>query len=158
MNFARPIENAELRGGRVRHRLGIVGKPGFAPVPHLLLLHQHALGLTSAELNVFLNIFLHWQDASRMPWVHPGTIAARMGTTQRRITSIINSLRRKGMIELVTGLKRGERKQFDLRPLLIKLEPYAKAWIAEKEAAQVETQASLLPTIEEMFSDIPGVV
>jgi hypothetical protein len=52
-------------GIRVRHRLGIVGWPAFAPVPHLLLLHQGALKITSAELNAFLNIFMHWQDASR---------------------------------------------------------------------------------------------
>ena len=64
------LSRAEERGTRVRHRLGIVGAPGFAPVPHLLLLHQHTLGITSAELNVFLNVFMHWHDAGRLPFVH----------------------------------------------------------------------------------------
>jgi hypothetical protein len=79
MNLASIITNAAPTGSRVRHRLGIVGLPGFSPLPHLLLLHQDALGLTSSELNVFLNIFMHWHDAGRLPFVHTATIAKRMG-------------------------------------------------------------------------------
>lgn len=152
MDDAQTIENAEETGSRVRHRLGIVGRPGFAPVPHLLLLHQSDLKLTSAELNVFLNIFMHWQDAGRMPFVHTITIAKRMGVSQQRAQRLVNSLKKKGMIERVPGAKRGEPKRHDVRPLLLKLEPYAKEWAALKE--RPDTRKS----VQEMFSAVPGVV
>ena len=127
------IEKAESRGGRVRHRLGVVGLPGFSPVPHLLLLHQEALGLTSAELNVYLNIFMHWYDAGRFPFPHTGTIAQRMGTTKRNVQRLINSLAKKGMLEKVPGERKRDPKQYDVRPLLLKLQPKAKEWAAKRE-------------------------
>jgi DNA replication protein DnaD len=91
------IEGAESSGTRVRHRLGVVGWPGFAPVPHLLLLHQNELGLTSKELNVFLNIFMHWHDAKRLPFPHTATIAKRMGVSRRPVQNAVNSLKKKGL-------------------------------------------------------------
>ncbi|HML06567.1 MAG TPA: helix-turn-helix domain-containing protein [Xanthobacteraceae bacterium] len=138
------IENAESSGARVRHRLGIVGLPGFSPVPHLLLLHQHALELTSAELNVYLHVFMHWFDASRFPYPHTGTIAQRMGTTKRRVQQLINSLAKKGMLEKIPGVRKSDPKQYDVRPLLLKLQPQAREWMAQKEkAAQIERPLQL---------------
>lgn len=126
------IEAAELSGTRVRHRLGIVGWPGFAPVPHLLMLHQHELKLTSPELNVYLNIFMHWHDAGRFPFPRTATIAARMGTTPRRVRQVVKSLIDKGMVEKISGVRRGDPKCYDVRPLLMKLERRAKEWAALK--------------------------
>jgi len=129
------IENADSSGGRVRHRLGVVGLPGFSPVPHLLLLHQKALGLTSAELNVYLHVFMHWYDAGRFPYPHTGTIAQRMGTTKRNVQRLINSLAKKGMLDKIPGMRRRDPKHYDVRPLLLKLQPKAKEWVAQKERA-----------------------
>src|SRR5437016_4649941 len=127
------IEDAEVAGGRVRHRLGIVGRPGFAPVPHLLLIHQHALGLSSAELNVYLHIFMHWQDAGKLPFVHAATIAKPMGTTPRTVQRLVTSLKNKGMLLRVPGAKHKARREYDLRPGLLKLVPQAKEWVAVQE-------------------------
>jgi predicted transcriptional regulator len=151
MNSLPAIENSETSGKRVRHRLGIVGAPGFAPVPHLLLLHQRDLNITSAELNVFLNIFMHWYDAGRLPYVHTATIAKRMDTNQRQVQRLVNSLKKKGMVERVRGQRRYDPWEYDIRPLLLKLQPYAKEWAALKERPAIST----LPSVEEMF---PGVV
>jgi hypothetical protein len=123
------IEGAEESGGRVRHRLGIVGWPGFAPVPHLLFLHQNELGITSRELNVFLNIFMHWHEADRLPFPHTSTIAKRMGITQRAVQDVVRSLKRKGLIEKLRERRR-DPGGYDVRPLLAKLEPRAKQWMA----------------------------
>jgi DNA-binding MarR family transcriptional regulator len=127
------IEQAEETGGRVRHRLGIVGLPGFSPVPHLLMLHQFELGVTSAELNVYLNIFMHWYDAGRFPFPHTATIAKRMDTTQRKVQRIVASLVAKGMIEKIPGERKRDPKRYDVRPLLLKLEKRAKEWAALRE-------------------------
>jgi hypothetical protein len=123
------IEGSERSGRRVRHRLGIVGRPGFSPVPHMLLLHQRELGLTSKEVNAYLNIFMHWHDAARLPFPHTSTIAKRMGLPHRAAQNLVNSLMKKGMIEKVRT-KRSEPMSYDPRPLLSKLEPKARAWIA----------------------------
>lgn len=126
------IENSENSGRRVRHRLGIVGLPGFSPVPHLLMMHQHALKLTSAELNVYLNIFMHWYDAGRLPFPRSDTIAQRMGTSQRNVQRLINNLVKKGMILRMPGEKKRDPKQYDVKPLLLKLQHRAKEWAANR--------------------------
>ena len=123
------IEGAEGSGRRVRHRLGVVGWPGFAPVPHLLLLHQNELGITSRELNVFLNIFMHWHEADRLPFPHTSTIAKRMGLSQRAVQDTVASLKKKGLIDKVRE-RRKQPMRYDVRPLLARLQPRAKEWMA----------------------------
>ena len=122
------IDGAEDHGHRVRHRLGIVGLPGFAPLPHLLLIHQADLGITSEELNVFLSIFMHWHDAGQLPFPHTSTIAKRMGVSQRTVQKLVNRLTAKGYIEKVPGVRRTDPMRYDVRPLLLKLVPRAKDW------------------------------
>jgi DNA-binding transcriptional ArsR family regulator len=135
------IEGAENSGRRVRHRLGVVGWPGFSPVPHLLLLHQNELGITSRELNVFLNIFMHWHEADRLPYPHTSTIAKRMGLTQRTVQNTMNSLREKGFIDKVRE-RRKDPWRYDVRPLLAKLQPRAKEWMAIRGLEVAKRQQS----------------
>ena len=122
------IEGSEEIGSRVRHRLGVVGLPGFAPLPHLLLLHQEDLEISSEELNVFLNIFMHWHDAGDLPYPHTATIAKRMGVSQRTVQRLVNRLAAKGYIDKVPGVLRTDPMRYDVRPLLLRLEPHAKSW------------------------------
>jgi DNA-binding MarR family transcriptional regulator len=127
------IERSEPEGTRVRHRLGIVGLPGFAPLPHLVLLHQKDLEITSEELNVFLHIFMHWHDAGRNPFPHTSTIAKRMDVSQRTVQRLVNQLYAKGLIEKIPGHKRKDPMRYDVRPLLKKLEGRAKSWAEERQ-------------------------
>ena len=122
------IEGAEESGGRVRHRLGIVGLPGFAPVPHMVLLHQKRLGLSSEELNVFLHIFMHWHDAGQLPFPHTSTIAKRMGVSKRTVQRLVNQMSARGLIDKIPGYRRKDPMQYDVRPLLMRLEARAKKW------------------------------
>ena len=101
---------------------------------------KEALGLTSAELNVYLNIFMHWYDAGRLPFPATSTIAKRMGATQRHVQRLIDSLAKKGMLEKVPGERRGDPKQYDVRPLLLKLQHRAKQWAAHKERPFLEIE------------------
>jgi DNA replication protein DnaD len=127
------IEGAKASGSRVRHRLGIVGLPGFSPLPHLLLMHQKELALTDQELNVFLNIYMHWYDAGRLPFPHTTTIAKRMNVSQRVVQNTIKSLREKGLLDKIPGERRTDPVRYDPKPLLIKLEPHARKWAALRE-------------------------
>jgi DNA-binding MarR family transcriptional regulator len=145
------IEGGEESGTRVRHRLGVVGWPGFAPVPHMLLQHQSELGLTSKELNVFLHIFMHWHDAGELPFPHTATIAKRMGSSQRAVQQAVNSLANKGMIEKVRN-RRTEPMRYDVRPLLSKLVPRAKEWLRLRGIAPASQETrSLKEALTEPF-------
>jgi DNA-binding MarR family transcriptional regulator len=76
---------------------------------------------------------MHWFDAGRLPFPHTATIAKRMGTTQRNVQRLINSLQKKGMLDKVPGQLKRDPKQYDVRPLLLKLQPRAKEWAALQE-------------------------
>ena len=90
---------------------------------------SHELGITSRELNVFLNIFMHWHEADRLPFPHTSTIAKRMGLPLRAVQDIVNSLKTKGLIDKVRE-RRKDPVRYDVRPLLSKLQPHAKEWMA----------------------------
>jgi hypothetical protein len=88
---------------------------------------------------------MHWHDAARLPFPHTSTIAKRMGVPHRAAQNLINSLTKKGMIEKVRT-KRSEPMSYDPRPLLSKLEPRAREWIALRGGDK------------EADDDFPGVV
>jgi DNA-binding MarR family transcriptional regulator len=109
------------------------------------LLHQHELGITSRELNVFLNIFMHWHEADRLPFPHTSTIARRMGLAQRAVQNTVNSLKKKGLIDKVRE-RRTDPIRYDVRPLLSKLQPRAKEWMALRglEAPKTREKGELI--------------
>jgi DNA-binding MarR family transcriptional regulator len=72
---------------------------------------------------------MHWHDAAELPFPHTATIAKRMGSSQRAVQRVVNSLVKKGMIEKVRTRKT-EPMRYDVRPLLSKLVPRAKEWMA----------------------------
>lgn len=124
------IEGADPAHGRVKARLGIIADAGYQPFPNLLLIHQHDLGLNSSQLNVLANIMMHRHNSAVLPFPHTKTIAARMGVEPRTVQAIIRQLAQGGFILKVKGTRRGEPTAYDIRPVLKKLEAYAKQRIA----------------------------
>lgn len=124
-----PNENQHGEG-RVRARFGIVSDVGYQPLPDILLLSQKKLGLRSEDLNVLLNYLMHWYEPDRMPYPNPITIAKRMGVSARTVQRIIVDLRKRGFLEKMKQTNRYGVRPYDVRPLLKKLEPYARERIA----------------------------
>jgi hypothetical protein len=124
------IEGADPAAGRVKARLGIIADAGYQPFPNLLLLHQNDLGLNSSQLNVLANIMMHRHNSAVLPFPHTKTIAARMGIEPRSVQAIIRQLIDGGFMIKVKGSRRGEPAAYDIRPVLKKLETYAKQRIA----------------------------
>ncbi len=122
-------------GPRVAERLGdTLATSGFQPVPDVLLFYQKELGLRSEDLNVLLQIFVHWYRADQMPFPRGTTIAKRMGVSPRSVQRSISRLRQEGFL----GKTRNPdgRTAHDMKPLVAKLEPYAKRRIATRKELQ----------------------
>lgn len=125
--------------GRVQARFGIIGDAGFQPLPDVLLFYQKELGLKSEDLNVLLNVMVHWYWPERMPWPRVTTIAKRMGVSDR---SVQRSLARLRKLDLLGKTKNPNGKTaYDLRPLLLRLEPFARKRLATRKQLQGERTA-----------------
>lgn len=120
-----------LKQSRVEDRFGEAGKAGWAPIPDVLLLNQKRLGINSADLNVLMNMLLHFYRPGEMPFVRPNVIAKRMGVEERTVQRAIARLRRIGLIR--KGKHANGHITHDLTPLLERLQPFARERIAERE-------------------------
>ena len=148
----------------VRDKWGVVTDPGFLVLPYVLLLHQAALGLSSENLNVLLNVVAHWHAEGRMPYPHSATIAKRMGSSQRTVQRSLSWLCKHGFMAKVPKRHRSDTQAYDMEPLKSKLRPYA---IERIQIIQARALAHVLSddylnhvarqrTTTEMFGDIPG--
>jgi hypothetical protein len=124
-----PIETSS-RHGRVSDRFGVVADAGYQPVMSVLMLHQAQLGISSEQLNVLLNISMHWFEPHTFPFPHTATIAKRMGIGPRAVQGHLRALKRKGYVNVIPGRTRTDPKRYDIRPLVKAMEPYAKERIA----------------------------
>lgn len=120
--------------GRVQLRWGASAEAGYQPVPDVLLFHQRELGLRSEDLNVLLHVTAHWFYPEKMPFPRPTNIAKRMDVSERTVQRSLTRLRKMGLL----GKAKNEdgRPAFDLRPLVARLEPFAKKRLFAKEAAK----------------------
>lgn len=147
---------------RVRDRWDVVTDPGFLVVPYVLLMHQRALGLSSENLNVLLNVLAHWHSAGRMPYPHTNTIAKRMGVSPRTVQRSLSWLAKNEFLAKMPKKHRTDRQAFDPRPLVTKLTPYALErikLIQAKDYANVLSDIELdkeskMPSAQEMFADV----
>lgn len=97
-SLADVVNHGPLEGYRISARWGRIADPGYQAVPDVLLFSQAELGLTSAELNVLLNIAAHWWRPGDVVFPRPTTIANRMGVGERAVQRAISALITKGVI------------------------------------------------------------
>ncbi|RWQ14144.1 helix-turn-helix domain-containing protein [Mesorhizobium sp.] len=120
-----------LSGLRIKDRWGVAVEPGFQAVPDVLILRQGKLGLSSEELNVLLNLTLHWWREDDVVFPRTATIAQRMGVSLRSVQRATKSLEKKG---LVKRQKTGDGKTYyDLKPLRARLQLVASKLLEERE-------------------------
>lgn len=162
MSSVEQTSDPPLARGRVRDKWGIVSDPGFLTLPYVLLLHQFALGLSSENLNVLLNVIAHWHAEGRMPYPHSATIAKRMGTSQRTVQRSLSWLCKNGFMAKAPKKKRSDTQAYDMEPLKAKLKPLAMdriKMIQAKDYAHVLSDGylqiiSTQKTTEEMFGSL----
>lgn len=71
---------------------------GWTAFPSVILEKQHALGLSSTDINIILYLSTHWWEAERKPYPSKNTIAKALGVTSRTIQKRIASLEGAGFI------------------------------------------------------------
>ena len=71
---------------------------GFTPFPSTLLFAQAELGLTPIEMNIILNLLVHWWEKDKYPYPSQKAIAYRMGVSSRTVQSTLLDLEEKKLI------------------------------------------------------------
>jgi len=125
-------------GGRVREKWDYVTDPGFLTLPYVLLLHQYELEISAEHLNVLMHFIAHWHSNGRMPHPRTTTIARRMGISPRTVQRSLAWLIENRFIAKIPKLYRDDPQQYDMRPLIAKLKPYALARIKYIQAKDFE--------------------
>ncbi|MDC5391592.1 helix-turn-helix domain-containing protein [Acinetobacter baumannii] len=104
----------------------ITGQLGFVSVPTALLFAQSELKINALELNVLLNLLMHWWDKNQYPYPSQKAIAFRVGVSSRTIQRVLKDLEEKELINREMSSRthkvfRG-RNIYNLDPLIEALE------------------------------------
>ena len=99
---------------------------GWVAIPTLLLFSQKELKITSAEMNVLLNLIVHWWDKSEIPFPSQAAIVYRTGLSLKTVQRALISLEKKKLI-IKTATSRSDpitrgRTMYDLSPLVNELD------------------------------------
>ena len=107
---------------------GDVLNAGFQILPDSLIRGQHLLKLSATDLAVIANLNQAWWYADRWPYLTPGTIARRMGVSERTVQRSLSRLRARGFLEQRREKLRDGRVRYthDLSGLREALEPLAR--------------------------------
>ena len=97
-------------------------KHGWVAVPTTLFFAQQALGINALELNVLLNLIMHWWNKEKSPYPSQAAIARRMGVSVRTVQRTLDDLVEKQLIEkhrssIHNPVFKG-RNLYDLTPLV----------------------------------------
>lgn len=74
-------------------------KHGWVAVPTTLFFAQQTLGINALELNVLLNLIMHWWNKEKSPYPSQAAIARRMGVSVRTVQRTLDDLVEKQLIE-----------------------------------------------------------
>jgi DNA-binding MarR family transcriptional regulator len=123
--FALDVEGSLSATKSVRGRIGVLADHGWWPLPNLLMLHQAELELTSSELNVLMNLMMHYHQRGRLPFPRTQTIADRMGVGVGTVQRLLRALKKRGLVELRRSRHGRVPNVYDIRPTLKMLEVFA---------------------------------
>ena len=83
---------------------------GFIPFPSTLIFAQAELKLTPMEVNVLLNLLVHWWEKDKFPYPSQKAIAYRIGVSTRTVQRILLDSR-----ELLEKLSRSGERSANLK-------------------------------------------
>lgn len=93
---------------------------GWTAIPTSLLFVQSQLNLTSTDMNVLLNLIIHWWHVDDRIYPSQDSIAHRMGVSKRTIQRTLDRLVALGLIEVKQTKRNGKykgRNLYSLTPL-----------------------------------------
>lgn len=100
---------------------------GYQVVPNQLLRLQKALGLSSHQLVILLNLSMHWWKKKDLPFITSYNIAKRMGMSRRTVERELRKLAERGYLQKKTlpdheDMNGEARVGYDLSGLILALE------------------------------------
>lgn len=108
---------------------------GWVSIPTLLLFSQRELNITPSELNVLMNLFMHWWNRSEKPFPSQEAIAYRAGISLKTVQRALNDLEEKNLIAKIptprSNLTTKGRNLYDLNPLIEKLDKVSVKVLSE---------------------------
>jgi predicted transcriptional regulator len=95
---------------------------GWTAIPVALISLQSELKINAVEMNVLVNLLMHWWIAEKSPYPSQDSIAHRMGVSKRTVQRAIDNLVKLKLINVsstsrVNPVFRG-RNLYDLSPLV----------------------------------------
>ena len=119
---------------------------GFCILPSLLLQAQRRLGLSPTQLAFVVQLADFWWDNDRNPWPKKGTLAERLGLSEKQVQRIARQLEQRGYLErIVRKTPRGQTSNgYDLSGLVKRLGELAPEFAAAAAAKRkVERRGGL---------------
>ncbi len=110
---------------------------GFTILPSMLFRAQKRLGLSMQQLAVIVQLSDFWWREDELPWPKKGTLAERLGITEKQVQRLCAQLEKAGYIQRVTRMTgRGQTSNgYDLSGLRKKLQDLVPEF-AEAAAAK----------------------
>jgi DNA-binding MarR family transcriptional regulator len=77
----------------------VTSQLGFVSVPTALLFAQSDLRINALEMNVLMNLLMHWWDKDQYPYPSQKAIAFRVGVSSRTVQRVLKELEDKELIK-----------------------------------------------------------
>ncbi len=112
---------------------------GWTGIPNALFFMQPPLNISPTNMNVLMNLFIHWWETGSWPYPSQKGLAARIGVSLRTVQRALDELSHEGLIKKTPTPrlhpKYKGRNIYDLSPiieLVQKMAPQIKQSIGKK--------------------------
>jgi predicted transcriptional regulator len=117
---------------------------GWTALPNVIFQRQRALGLSTLDINILLQLTAYWWESSNLPHPSKTTIANAIGVTPRTIQKRIAEMEKAGFIKRVA--RKSERtgsatNLYDFSGLISSCEPFAQEELNEIESKKLAKTA-----------------
>lgn len=108
---------------------------GYTVIPYVLLDRQDSFGLTPIEVNVLMHLANHWWHPENLPRPTKGSLAKRMGVSDKTVQRAVAHLEEMGLIQRKPRHNPGGGQGanfYDFSGLIAQATPYAQEEIARR--------------------------
>ncbi len=128
---------------------------GYTVVPSALLRGQARLGIGANELAVLIHLMDYWWRPEDMPWPSKGKIAERLMVSTKTVQRAIVNLEAAGLVlrkERYHSTGGRTSNEYDLSPLVKKLQPIVEDMQQAEKLAQAAKRAAERPGLKKRRS------
>lgn len=110
---------------------------GWTALPISLLSHQKALGLSPVAMNILLHLLSQWWQKENLPYPSQKSIAEKVGLSTRTVQREVLQMKKNRLLKVartsIHDKKFLGRNQYDLSPLVTRLQKLSSDFLLEQE-------------------------